>query len=123
MKKCAVYVRVSTSNGSQDYTRQKNELFDIAKKDGYLEKNIELFADTISGYKFEERDNLNILLDKIRENPSHFSCLYVSEISRLGRNPKNTRNLIEELMELKVPIYIQSLNEKTLDIEGKEILQ
>jgi site-specific DNA recombinase len=119
MKKCAVYVRVSTSNGSQDYARQKNELFDIAKKDNYLEKNIELFADTISGYKFEERDNLNILLDKIRENPSHFSCLYVSEISRLGRNPKNTRNLIEELMELKVPIYIQSLNEKTLDKDGK----
>jgi site-specific DNA recombinase len=118
MRKCAIYVRVSTANGRQDYERQKNELIEIAIKDNYKRKDIEIFADNISGYKYDDRDSLLKLREKINENPQYFGCVYVSEISRLGRNPKNTRNLIEEFTELRVPIFIQSLNERTLDKNG-----
>ena len=119
MKKCAIYVRVSTALGKQDYTRQISELTEIAKRDGYTDENIIQYADTISGYKFEERDELNNLLNEIRENPKLYECIYISEISRLGRKPRNTRNIIEELIDLKVPIYVQSLNQRTIDEKGE----
>lgn len=119
MKKCAIYVRVSTALGKQDYTRQTSELTEIAKRDGYTDENIIQYADTISGYKFEERDELNKLLNEIRENPNLYECIYISEISRLGRKPRNTRNIIEELIDLKVPIYVQSLNQRTIDEKGE----
>lgn len=119
MKKCAIYVRVSTALGKQDYTRQTSELTEIAKRDGYTDENIIQYADTISGYKFEERDELNNLLNEIRENPKLYDCIYISEISRLGRKPRNTRNIIEELIDLKVPIYVQSLNQRTIDEKGE----
>jgi site-specific DNA recombinase len=119
MKKCAIYVRVSTALGKQDYTRQTSELTEIAKRDGYTDENIIQYADTISGYKFEERDELNNLLNEIRENPKLYECIYISEISRLGRKPRNTRNIIEELIDLKVPIYVQSLNQRTIDEKGE----
>jgi DNA invertase Pin-like site-specific DNA recombinase len=119
MNKCAIYVRVSTALGKQDYTRQISELTAIAKSHGFKDKNIVEYADSISGYKFEERDELNNLLNKIRENPKLYDCIYISEISRLGRKPRNTRNIIEELIDLKVPIYVQSLNQKTIDEKGE----
>jgi DNA invertase Pin-like site-specific DNA recombinase len=117
--KCAIYVRVSTSNGTQDYTRQINELSTIAIREGYKEDNLVIYSDSISGYKFDERDQLNKLLEIIRGNPSEYGCIYISEISRLGRRPRNTRNIIDELIDLNVPIYVQSLNQRTIDEYGK----
>ena len=59
----AIYARVSKSDGSQDYNRQVNELKEIAKTHGY--KDIEVFAESISGYKKDERLELQSMLNKI----------------------------------------------------------
>jgi site-specific DNA recombinase len=117
--KCALYVRVSTALGNQDYSRQISDLTEIALKDGYLSDNIIIYADMISGYKFEDREELNNLLDEVRIDNKLYDCIFITEISRLGRGPKNTRTIIEELIELKVPIFIQSLNQFTLDSNGQ----
>jgi site-specific DNA recombinase len=118
-EKCALYVRVSTALGNQDYTRQISDLTDIALKDGYLLENIVVYSDMISGYKFEDREKLNQLLDEVRLDPKLYERIYITEISRLGRGPKNTRQIIEELIDLKIPIFIQSLNQLTLESNGQ----
>jgi site-specific DNA recombinase len=115
-----VYARVSTIDGRQDYTRQINELKVIIRQHGYTEDQIEVYKEKISGYKKdEERPQLFQLLSKIRDNPKRYLCLYTSEISRIGRDPKKTREFIDELTELGVPIYIQSLGQYTIEKNGK----
>ncbi|MFC2119390.1 recombinase family protein, partial [Bacteroidota bacterium] len=59
-------------------------------------------------------------LDKIiEEKPDYFSCIYTSEISRIGRNPKQTRSIIDKWTDLGVPLYIQSLSQSTIGKDGK----
>ncbi len=117
-KKAAIYARVSTSD-KQDYQRQVNELKLIAFKDGYKEEDIETFAENVSGYKRDnERVKLQELQQKIEENREYFGCVYTSEISRIGRNPNHTRQVIDRWSELGVPLYIQSLNQSTLGSDG-----
>jgi len=42
----------------------------------------------------------------------------VSEVSRLGRNPYQIQQVIEELSELRISIHIESLGLKTIDENG-----
>jgi DNA invertase Pin-like site-specific DNA recombinase len=44
--------------------------------------------------------------------------LVVSEISRLGRNPFQIQQIIEELAEMGISIHIESLGLKTIDENG-----
>ena len=117
-KKAAIYARVSTSD-KQDYQRQINELTLIAKEHGYEDENIINFAESVSGYKKnDERIQLSLLQQKIEENPKFFGCIYTSEISRIGRNPYHTRQVIDRWSELGIPLYIQSLKQSTIDSDG-----
>lgn len=119
MKKQAfIYARVSTTD-KQDYTRQVDELKSIAINHGYLDKNIRIFAEAISGYKKDERLELNSMLEICNSNPSSIGCVYTSEISRIGRNPTQTRKVIDNLTDLGIPVYIQSIGQFTLDKDGK----
>lgn len=120
MKRVAIYARVSTTNGTQDYQRQINDLTPIIMKLGYTKDQIEIFAESISGYKKKaERPELNRMLNLIEQDKAYFECIYCTEISRLGRNPSETRQTIDMLTDLFVPIYIQSLGRATLDKDGK----
>lgn len=119
MTKVAIYARVSTLD-KQDYNRQINDCTNVILSQGYTQDDIEPFAEKISGYKKnEDRPILDSMLTKIRNNPKHFDCVYITEISRLGRDPNFTRQLIDELSMLNVPIYIQSIGQKTLDVNGE----
>jgi len=117
MKRIAIYSRVSTAD-KQDYTRQVNELKKIGYDNGFSDKQMTLYSEAISGYKKDERHQLNAMLSQIEADPTYFSAVYVSEISRLGRNPKETRRIVDRLSELKVTLYIQSLKRYTLDDKG-----
>jgi DNA invertase Pin-like site-specific DNA recombinase len=119
ISKVAIYARVSTQD-KQEYDRQVNDLTKvITEYEGYLASSIEIFAEKISGYKkVEERIQLKQLEDKVVSNPKYFDCIYVTEISRLGRDPIQIRNFIDRFSELKVPIYIQSIKQKTLSSDG-----
>lgn len=118
MGKIAIYARVSTKD-KQDFKRQISDC-KTAIGDSYTQDDIEIFAEVISGYKkMEQRPQLESLLSKIEINPNYFDCIYITEISRLGRDPKQTRELIDRLTEKKIPIHITSINRKTLDADGE----
>jgi len=120
MRKIAIYARVSTNNGTQDYQRQINDLKRLILSHGYSEEQIEIFAERISGYKKNtERPELIKMLTLIKGNTNYFEMIYCTEISRLGRNPSETRKTIDELSDLGVSIFIQSLGRATLDKDGK----
>ncbi|MHC0440982.1 recombinase family protein [Flavobacterium sp. 3-210] len=118
MGKCAIYARVSTVD-KQDYQRQVSDC-KTAIGNLYTEDNIEIFAEQISGYKENEaRPQLSKLLSIIENDSTYFSKIYCTEISRLGRDPRATRNLIDNLTDKRIPIFITSINKQTLDENGE----
>lgn len=113
----AIYARVSTSDGKQDYNRQVSDLTTLIKQHGY--KQIEVFAESVSGYKkSDNRPKLTELLEKVEQSPTDF-IIYTTEISRIGRNPTETRRIIDHLTDIGVPVYIQSIGQSTIEPNGK----
>ena len=110
MSKIAIYARVSTTNGAQNYTRQLVELRAILKRRGFKKNQIEEFSENVSGYKKEERTEWMALLAKIKQSPKYFSCIYVSELSRIGRKVQDIEDYIRAITSSGVNIYIQSLD-------------
>lgn len=118
MSKVAIYARVSTID-KQDYTRQVNDCKSNIG-DRYDDSDIEIYAEQISGYSDnEKRPQLNKLLNIIEQDNKYFDSIYITEISRLGRDPRLTRKLIDDLTDKKIPIYITSINRSTLDENGE----
>jgi len=117
--KVAIYARVSTTD-KQDYQRQVEDLKNIIQNNNeYTNCSIDTYTEKISGYKKKnDRPQLEQLLDIVRTDNNYYKCIFVSEISRIGRDPNHTRNVIDELTELGVPLYIESLNRKTIDNNG-----
>jgi site-specific DNA recombinase len=113
MSKAAIYVRVSTTD-KQDTDRQIKDLTPHVEKDGFKEPP-DIFSEKISGYKKKEE---RYELERLIAQANKYSCIYVTEISRLGRNPKHTRELIDYLTDIKVPVYIQNIGQKTILEDG-----
>jgi site-specific DNA recombinase len=119
MEKVALYARVSTDD-KQDYDRQVRDLTEVAMKDGWSKENILIFAEHMSGYKkVEERPQLNKLMAKALEENTEIKRVYITEISRLGRDPKETRKTIDELTDIGIPMYIHSHTMCTIGSNGK----
>jgi site-specific DNA recombinase len=119
MANIAIYARVSTTNGSQDYQRQISDLTRVILQHGHHKDDISIFAESISGYKKNtERPELLRMMNIIKTEPKHFKCIYVTETSRLGRNPGEVRDTIEQLIKLEVPLYVESIKMTTLNEDG-----
>ncbi len=118
MDKVCIYARVSTLE-LQDFERQISDLTKAIKRDGYSEEQIDVFAEKVSGYKKDaDRIELTKLLNAIEQDPTKYKAIYISEISRLGREPQTTRKLIDRLCELNVQLYIHSHQLRTLNPDG-----
>ncbi|CAM4387880.1 recombinase family protein [Flavobacterium terrigena] len=118
MGQVAIFARVSTAD-KQDYERQISDLTRIIKINGYKDSEIELFAEKVSGYKkSEDRPEMTKLLNTISANSTYFDCVYVTEVSRLGRNPRTTKEIIEKISDSQVQISIQNPPIKTLNDDG-----
>ncbi|QZK90680.1 recombinase family protein [Flavobacterium sp. CHNK8] len=119
MDKVAIYARVSTVDGKQEFERQVNDLTRIIKNSGYTDEQIEIFTEKISGYKkVEDRPELTRMLNICETTPQHFKAIYITEVSRLGRNPRTTRDSIERLCDLGVQLHISNPPLSTLTTEG-----
>jgi site-specific DNA recombinase len=116
MDKVAIYVRVSTAD-KQDFQRQVSDLQKHIYSEGYTDEQIEIYSEKLSGYD-QTRPELNKLLEIALNNPKLYKCIYVTEISRIGRNPKHTREVIDSLTEKKIPLYIQTIKQCTIDDSG-----
>jgi site-specific DNA recombinase len=109
----AIYARVSTEE-NQLFDRQISDLKRvIINEHGYKDNQIVIYAEKKSGY-LKNRPELIKMLEKAED----YKCIYVTEVSRLGRNPSHTRQTLDELTEKKIPVYIHSLKEKTLKPDG-----
>jgi DNA invertase Pin-like site-specific DNA recombinase len=119
MKKTAlIYARVSTID-RQDYSRQVNDLTELIVRHGFSENQIEVFAEKISGLKRnDERPELTRMLNLVEKNPEDY-IIYTTEISRIGRDPSDTRKVIDRLTDLKVPVYIKTLQTATVNENGE----
>lgn len=117
MKRVCIYSRVSSSNGTQDYQRQINDLTAFASQNNY--EVVKVFAEMVSGAKKNsERPALMELIDFVNTNA--IDKVLVTELSRLGRDTLQTLQTIELLNQNKISLYIQNYNIETLTA-AKEI--
>lgn len=108
-----IYARVSTS--AQDYNHQLKSLREYAKKNSYIV--LKEFKEKISGAKrIDDRIALTELMDYVRGHVVEKVLIF--ECSRLSRRPSDFLNIIEELNELGVSLYILQNGLETLLPDG-----
>lgn len=111
--KVIIYARVSTN--SQDYDRQISDLREYAKRMDY--NVVKEFSEKISGAKkVAEREQLSELLKYIEAH--HIDKVLIYECSRLSRRIVDFLQVIEELNEQKVSLYIHQNGLETLLEDG-----
>ncbi|NDW11209.1 recombinase family protein [Dysgonomonas sp. 520] len=111
MCRVCVYCRVSSTNGTQDYQRQINDLTAFATQNSY--KVVRVFAEKVSGAK-KNIDRLELLKMIDFVNSNKIEKVLVTELSRLGRDTLQTLQTIELLNQNKISLYIQNYNIETL---------
>ena len=113
MKKVCIYARVSTQ--SQDYQRQLSELREYATRMNY--EVVKEFSEKISGVKsVAERQALTELLDYAAAN--RIDKVLVYECSRISRRAIDFLQVIEQLTQMKVSVYILQNGLETLMADG-----
>lgn len=119
-KTAAIYSRVSTSTGKQSTSRQVNELIIYAKSLGYKITEGDIFEEFRSGYsKRSERVEMEKLLDIIRNDKKRYSAIFVSEISRIARDPRYGRNVVDELTSYSIPVFVKNPPLCSIDENGE----
>ena len=113
MKKVCIYARVSTQG--QDYQRQLSELREYASRMNY--EVVREFSEKISGAKsVAERQALTELLDYAAAN--RIDKVLVYECSRISRRAIDFLQVIEQLTQIKVSVYILQNGLETLMADG-----
>lgn len=111
----AIYVRVSSTNGTQNYQRQIDDLTTFANQNNY--EIVKIFAEKVSGAKKNaERPILMEMVDFVNSNK--IEKVLVTELSRLGRDTLQTLQTIELLNQHKISLHIQNYNIETLSPNG-----
>ncbi|NDV96939.1 DNA resolvase [Dysgonomonas sp. 521] len=115
MKRVAIYARVSSTNGTQDYQRQINDLTAFASQNNY--EIAKVFAEQVSGAKKNsERPALMELIEFV--NTNNIDKVLVTELSRLGRDTLQVLQAIELFNQSKISVFIQNYNIETLLPDG-----
>lgn len=116
MKKVVIFARVSSTNGTQDYERQINDLRTLASANNWVAEAI--FAEKVSGAKKNiERIELMNMISYI--NSHNINKVLITELSRLGRDTLQVLQTIEILNQNRVSVFIQNYNIETLTPEGE----
>ncbi len=112
MIKTVIYARVSSTNGTQDYTRQVNDLTELVARMNWSVE--EVFAEKISGAK--KNCDRKALSDMITFVQSHkIDKVLITELSRLGRDTLQVLETLEILNGERISVYIQNYNIETLN--------
>lgn len=100
--KAVIYTRVSSKDQST-----KRQLNDMKAIQGFNVVN--MFSEKISAFtkSASQRPGLQKTITYSKEN--NVQCIMISEVSRLGRNTLDVLNLIEELKQEGIAIYIHNL--------------
>lgn len=114
MTNVVIFCRVSTR--VQDYQRQVNDLTALADSRGWAVSKV--FCETVSGAADRsKRKELRAMSDYISENK--IEKVLVTELSRLGRDTLQVLEVIKQLNDAGVSLYIQNYNIETLTPDGK----
>lgn len=115
MKRVVIYARVSSTNGTQDYQRQINDLTAFARQNNF--EIAKAFAEQVSGAK--KNSERPVLMEMIEfVNTNNIDKVLVTELSRLGRDTLQTLQTIELLNQNKISLHIQNYNIETLSPNG-----
>lgn len=114
--KCILLVRVSTE--VQSFEEQEREIYDLAIKDGYKEKEIISVAYKESARKLAEEERLG--LNKMKEliDKGGINCVYAWEISRIARTKKVLFSIEEYLLKRKIQLVIKDPSLRLLKDDG-----
>lgn len=115
--KTVIYARVSSTNGTQDYQRQINDLTAFANSNNLTVEAV--FAEAVSGAK-KNNDRTELLKMIEYVNNNKIDKVLVTELSRLGRDTLQVLQAIEILNQHKISLFIQNYNIETLT-SAKEI--
>jgi DNA invertase Pin-like site-specific DNA recombinase len=114
MTRVVIYARVSTN--SQDYERQISDLREYAKKMDYVV--VKEFSEKISGAKkVAEREQLSELLSYVEAN--NIDKVLIYECSRLSRRIVDFLQVIEQLTDKGISLFILQNSLETLQADGK----
>lgn len=106
--KAIILSRVSTYG--QDLSQQTEEVLKECRKDGYKEigKDIILIEQHESAVKLDEEHRLSLheLKSTILHNPGEIACVYVYEISRIGRRAEVNYSIRNFLQQQRVQLVI-----------------
>ena len=109
MQQAVILVRVSKKE--QDYQRQVEDLRAVAQSQAV--QVVAEISEKISGAKRnQDREGIQQLLELSRRGA--IQKVLVSEVSRLGRSTVEVLQIVEELTQLGVSIYVQNFGIETL---------
>lgn len=123
MAKAILLVRVSTL--AQSYEQQTNDLVAVAIKDGYDEKDLIIIENKESAIKNDEEHRLGLveMKERIESDPS-INCVYVREVSRIGRRYDVLSGIKTYLVTNKIQLIVAGESRiELLDKKGKITLQ
>nr|WP_299385454.1 recombinase family protein [Allomuricauda sp.] len=111
-----IYARVSSTDESQSYDRQIEDLKPLATYKRL--EVVKIFADKISGFKksLDERVEFNKMVDFISAN--NIKHILVSELSRLSRRTKDIIDFVTECNSKGICIHVQKSGLTTLNEDG-----
>ncbi|GAC1597770.1 MAG: recombinase family protein [Hymenobacter sp.] len=109
MQQAVIFVRVSKKE--QDYQRQVEDLRAVAQSQAV--QVVAEISEKISGAKRnQDREGIQQLLALSRQGT--IQKVLVSEVSRLGRSTVEVLQIVEELTQLGISIYVQNFGLETL---------
>ncbi len=112
--KVIIYARVSTE--IQEYDRQIDELKDYANRMSY--QVVKVFCEKVSGAKkVAEREQLSELLNYVEAH--YIDKVLIYECSRLSRRIVDFLQVIEQLTEKGISLFILQNGLETLQADGK----
>ena len=119
MKRIALYLRVSTSK--QETSNQRRELQAVAKRSGW--QIVKVYEDNgISGAKGRhERPGLDALLKAV--NAKAFDLVATWSVDRLGRSLTDLLDILQQLKEKKVDLFLHQQGLDTSTTAGKAMFQ
>ena len=116
--KVALYCRVSSDNFNQDVSRQISELNEIADRQNW--DVVETYVDDgVSGTK-KSRPALNQMLKDARQRK--FRMIVCLELSRLARSTKHLLDMLEDLKQRDIHLYVNNQGIDTSNYMGEVLM-
>lgn len=116
-KQCILFARCSTKQ--QDTDGQLAKIEQTARRFGYQDSNFIYVVEYESGYKLSEDERAGLRkLKKIIESNTNVECVFVTEVSRIGRRRRLLFDILDWFVDNKLQLYIWERDVFLLNEDG-----